>query len=130
LTSVPSPLCWLHLQLSAGPQLTLVKAWVHLGPVDSGEAGGCSWLGFQTVPLAAGAPWAGEGDQAHSPTKREAHWALVAHACNPSDSGGSGQEDRDWKPAGAKSPRDPISESHHKDGLVQWLQWWSACLAT
>jgi hypothetical protein len=35
---------------------------------------------------------------------------LVAHAYNPSYSGGRNQEDRDSKPARANSSRDPISE--------------------
>jgi hypothetical protein len=34
--------------------------------------------------------------------------ALVAHACNPSYSGGRDQEDRSLKPARANSLRDPI----------------------
>jgi hypothetical protein len=36
------------------------------------------------------------------------HWALVAHACNPSYSGSRDQEDHSSKPAQANSPRDPI----------------------
>jgi hypothetical protein len=35
---------------------------------------------------------------------------LVAHACNPSYSGGRDQEDRGLKPAWANSSRDPISK--------------------
>jgi hypothetical protein len=40
---------------------------------------------------------------------------LVAHACNPSYSGGSDQEDCSSKPDQANSSRDPISKkTHHK----------------
>jgi hypothetical protein len=35
---------------------------------------------------------------------------LVAHACNPSCSGGRDQEDQGLKPARAKSSQDPISK--------------------
>jgi hypothetical protein len=42
-------------------------------------------------------------------------WALMAHACDPSYSGGSNQEDRDLKPAQANSLRDPISKTLHKN---------------
>jgi hypothetical protein len=50
-------------------------------------------------------------------------WELVAHACNPNYSGGRGQEDRDLRPAGANSSRDPIlKKNHHKKGLVEWLK--------
>jgi hypothetical protein len=38
----------------------------------------------------------------------------VAHACNPSYSGGRDQEDRGLKPALANSSRDPISEKKKK----------------
>jgi hypothetical protein len=34
----------------------------------------------------------------------------VAHACNPSHSGGREQENRGSKPSGANSSRDPISK--------------------
>jgi hypothetical protein len=34
---------------------------------------------------------------------------LVAHACNPSYSGGRDQEDQGSKPAGANSLQDPVS---------------------
>jgi hypothetical protein len=37
-------------------------------------------------------------------------WVPVAHACNPSCSGGSNQEDRSLKPAQANSSQDPISK--------------------
>jgi hypothetical protein len=36
--------------------------------------------------------------------KMYSHWAPVAHACNPSYSGGSDQEDSSSKPAQANSP--------------------------
>jgi hypothetical protein len=35
-------------------------------------------------------------------------WALVAHACNPSYSGGRDQEDHGSKPAPANSSQNPI----------------------
>jgi hypothetical protein len=38
-------------------------------------------------------------------------WKLVAHTCNPSYSGGRGQEDCSSKPAQANSSLDPISKS-------------------
>jgi hypothetical protein len=38
-------------------------------------------------------------------------WMPVAHACNPSYSGGRDQEDRGSKPARANSLRDPISKN-------------------
>jgi hypothetical protein len=38
--------------------------------------------------------------------------ALVAHACNPSYSGGRDQEDHSSKLAQANSLRDPISKIH------------------
>jgi hypothetical protein len=38
-------------------------------------------------------------------------WALVAHACNPSYSGGRNQEDRGSKPAQANGWQDPISKN-------------------
>jgi hypothetical protein len=38
----------------------------------------------------------------------------VAHACNPSYSGGRDQKDQGLKPAQANSSRDSISENLHK----------------
>jgi hypothetical protein len=38
-------------------------------------------------------------------------WASVAHACNPSYSGGRDQEDHGLKPAWANSLQDPISKT-------------------
>jgi hypothetical protein len=49
----------------------------------------------------------------------------VAHACNPSYSEGSDQEDHSLKPAQANTSRDPISEKKNpttKIGLVEWLK--------
>jgi hypothetical protein len=47
----------------------------------------------------------------------------VAHACNPSYSGGRDQEDS--KPAQANSLQDPISkEPNTKTGLEEWLKWY------
>jgi hypothetical protein len=43
-----------------------------------------------------------------------------AHACNPSYSGGSDQEDRVLKPAGANSSGDPILKN-----LSTKRGWWS-----
>jgi hypothetical protein len=48
---------------------------------------------------------------------------LVAHACNPSYSGGRDQEDCSSKPACANSLRDPIlKNTQHRTGLVEWLK--------
>jgi hypothetical protein len=47
----------------------------------------------------------------------------VAHACNPSYSGGSDQEDCGSKPAWASSSQDPISKNpSQKKVLVEWLK--------
>jgi hypothetical protein len=47
----------------------------------------------------------------------------VAHAYNPSYSGGGDQGTHGSKPAWANSPRDPIlKKTHHKKGLVEWLK--------
>jgi hypothetical protein len=49
--------------------------------------------------------------------------ALVAHAYNPSSSGGRDQEDNGSKPTQANSSRDPIlNKALHKKGLVEWLK--------
>jgi hypothetical protein len=48
--------------------------------------------------------------------------APVAHACNPSYSGGRDQEDRGSKPAQANSYREPILKKKAKIGLVEWLK--------
>jgi hypothetical protein len=47
----------------------------------------------------------------------------VAHACNPSYSGGRDQEDLSSKPAqGNSSVRPYLEKTHHKKGLVEWLK--------
>jgi hypothetical protein len=47
----------------------------------------------------------------------------VAHACDPSYSGGRGQEDRCLKPAWANGLQVPISKKPiTKKGLVEWLK--------
>jgi hypothetical protein len=47
----------------------------------------------------------------------------VAHAYNPSYSGGRDQEDHDSKPAQSNSARDPISKKPiTKIGLMEWLK--------
>jgi hypothetical protein len=47
----------------------------------------------------------------------------VAHACDPSYSGGRNQEDHGSKPAWANSLQDPISKKPFtKKGLVEWLK--------
>jgi hypothetical protein len=47
----------------------------------------------------------------------------VAHACNPSYSGGRDQEDHSLKPAQANSSGDPISKNpSQKIGLVEWFK--------
>jgi hypothetical protein len=46
----------------------------------------------------------------------------VAHACNPSYSGGRDQEDQGLKPAWASSSRDPISKTPiTKNWVVEWV---------
>jgi hypothetical protein len=50
------------------------------------------------------------------------NWVLVAHACNPSCSGGRDQEDQDLKPAQTNSSRNPISKkpfTKKGDGVAQ-----------
>jgi hypothetical protein len=46
----------------------------------------------------------------------------VAHACNPSYSGGRDQEDRGSKPAQENSSRDYLETTLHKKGIVGWLK--------
>jgi hypothetical protein len=47
----------------------------------------------------------------------------VAHAYNPSFSGGKDQEDWSSEPGWANSLRDPISKKNlPKKGLVEWLK--------
>jgi phosphotransferase system glucose/maltose/N-acetylglucosamine-specific IIC component len=52
-------------------------------------------------------------------------WALVAHACNPSYSGGKDQGERGLKPAWANSSRD-LSELFAWAGFDSWL--WTTIL--
>jgi hypothetical protein len=48
---------------------------------------------------------------------------LVAHACNPSYSGGRDQEDGSSKPAWENSSLDSVSKNpSQKIGLVEWLK--------
>jgi hypothetical protein len=53
---------------------------------------------------------------------------VVAHAYNPSYSGGRDQEDHILKPAWANSPRDPIEKPNTKKGLtvVQVIEYLSS----
>jgi hypothetical protein len=53
---------------------------------------------------------------------------VVAHAYNPSYSGGRDQEDHSWKPAGANSSRDPISKkaithTHTQTHTLKRVEW-------
>jgi hypothetical protein len=52
---------------------------------------------------------------------------LVAHAYNPSNSGGRDQEDCGSKPAQANSSGDPILKKLFikKKGLLEWLKVWA-----
>jgi hypothetical protein len=55
--------------------------------------------------------------------KKNILMALVTHACKPSYSGGTDQEDHSFEPAWANSSRDLISKKvHHRKGLVEWLK--------
>jgi hypothetical protein len=47
--------------------------------------------------------------------------ALVAHAYNPSYSGGRDQEDHGLKPAWANSSQDPILKKKKKSEKKAWL---------
>jgi hypothetical protein len=44
----------------------------------------------------------------------------MAHTCNPSYSGGRDQEDHGLKPARCTRPY--LEKTHHKKGLVEWLE--------
>jgi hypothetical protein len=56
-------------------------------------------------------------------TLRKAFMAPVAHACNPSYSGGRDQEDCGSKPTPSKQFLKPYLEKiPHKKGLVEWLK--------
>jgi hypothetical protein len=59
------------------------------------------------------------GSQRRLKTSRTT-WALAAHACNPSCSGGRDQEDRGSKPAQENSSMRPYLEKNHKK-----KGWWS-----
>jgi hypothetical protein len=52
--------------------------------------------------------------------KSKYDWELVAHACNPSYSGGRDQEDHSSKPVLANSSGDPISKIFNTE-----KGWWS-----
>jgi hypothetical protein len=71
-----------------------------------------------------------------SKPKKDLKWALLrinyyralrAHACNPSYSGGTDQEDCDLKPARANSSRDPIlknpSQKYGWWNGSRWIPW-------
>jgi hypothetical protein len=50
-------------------------------------------------------------------------WVSVAHACNPSYSGGNTQEDQVQSQTQANTFREPISKKPFtKKGLVEWLK--------
>jgi hypothetical protein len=57
-------------------------------------------------------------------------WTLVAHASNPSYSGGRDQEDHGLNPAWANNSQDPILTHHthtkRTEGLVEWPEF-NAC---
>jgi hypothetical protein len=55
--------------------------------------------------------------------KEKISWVPLAHACNPSYSGGRDQEDRGSKPAWTNSLQDPISKKPFTiKGLVERLK--------
>jgi hypothetical protein len=56
-------------------------------------------------------------------------WVQMAHACNPNYSKDSCQEDPVWNQPQQFS-RPYLKKNHHKKGLVEWLKWQSACLAS
>jgi hypothetical protein len=58
--------------------------------------------------------------------KKNNSWALVAHACDPSYSGGRDQEDCCSKPAWANSSRDPIWSELFSHSLVITEPNWAA----
>jgi hypothetical protein len=51
--------------------------------------------------------------------KKKQNWAPVAHACNPSYSGG---RDQGLRPALAIL-RPYLENTQHKKGLAEWLRW-------
>jgi hypothetical protein len=53
----------------------------------------------------------------------------VAHACNPSYSGGRDQGDHGSKLPQANSLKDPsLKKTHHRKGLAEWLKAWTLSL--
>jgi hypothetical protein len=64
--------------------------------------------------------------------KKIVTWVLVTHACNPSYSGGRGQEDHGSKPSlGKEFHQDPISRKLiTKKGMQSDLSGKSTCLET
>jgi hypothetical protein len=55
--------------------------------------------------------------------KESPSWVPVAHAYNPSYSGGRDQEDLSSKPAQENSSQDLyLKKTHHNKGLVEWLK--------
>jgi hypothetical protein len=55
--------------------------------------------------------------------KTQRGWALVAHSCNPSYSGGRNHEDCGSKSAQENSSQNPIlKKTHHKKGLAGCLK--------
>jgi hypothetical protein len=55
--------------------------------------------------------------------KKIFHQALVAHACNPSYSGGRDQEDCSWKPTWANSSGEPSLKNHSQKKKVRLVEW-------
>jgi hypothetical protein len=56
---------------------------------------------------------------------------LVGYTCNPIYSGGRNQEDGGSRPGWANNSRDTISKNtKHQKGLMEWLKWYSVCLAS
>jgi hypothetical protein len=74
------------------------------------------------VPL-----WTPRYRNPHSELRK--HWALVAHTCDPSYSGGRDQEDRGRIEGGLREDQDAspgkqfsrpyLEKTHHKKGLVK-----------
>jgi hypothetical protein len=47
----------------------------------------------------------------------------VAHACDPSYSGGRNQKDHGSKPVPSNSSPDPMEKNPTQKELVEWLKW-------
>jgi hypothetical protein len=62
-----------------------------------------------------------EGKERENGTEKKRSWVLVAHACNPSYSGGRDQEGCGLKPTWANSSQDPIL----KKPITKQMGWWS-----